>query len=80
MKTNIVLLMTAAVMLTGCHTTKSALAVMYDERPENKQPVLERPAWPNYNLHDDRSFAAFSHIQTATDGKGSYLQTRTEAW
>ena len=66
---------TAVTMLTGCHTTKSALANMYDERPENKQPVLERPAWPNYDLHDDRSFAAFSHIQTATDGKGPYLAT-----
>ena len=62
-------------MLTGCHTTKSALAAMYDERPENKQPVLERPAWPNYDLHDDRSFAAFSHIQTAPKGEGKrFLQ------
>lgn len=50
-----------AAMLTGCRTTLAT----YDERPENKQPVLERPAWPNYDLHDDRSFAAFSHIQTA---------------
>ena len=50
-------------MLTGCHTTKSILGNDYDERPENKLPVLERPAWPNYDLHDDRSFAAFSHVQ-----------------
>lgn len=57
-----------ATMLTGCHTTQTAIGSIgsvYDERPENKQPVLERPAWPNYDLHDDRSFAAFSHIQTA---------------
>lgn len=60
-------------MITGCHTQKSVLAD-YDERPENKQPVLERPAWPNYDLHDDRSFAAFSHIQTAPKGQGVYVQ------
>lgn len=66
------ILMAAATMLTGCHT-QSKLAA-YDERPENKQPVLERPAWPNYDLHNDRSFAAFSHIQTAPEGSGTYLK------
>jgi len=65
--------MAATAIMTGCHTTKSVLAE-YDERPENKQPVLERPAWPNYDLHNDRSFAAFSHIQTAPEGKrGKHL-------
>ena len=66
------ILTAAAAMLTGCHTTKSILAT-YDERPENKQPVLERPAWPNYDLHNDRSFAAFSHIQTVPKGEGSFV-------
>lgn len=70
MNKNIWILIAAVTMLTGCHTTKMA----YDERPVNKQPVLERPAWPNYDLHDDRSFAAFSHIQTAPDSKGHRLQ------
>jgi hypothetical protein len=60
-----VLMMVAVTMLSGCHTVTN----VYDERPENKQPVLERPAWPNYDLHDDRSFAAFSHIQTAPEGQ-----------
>ena len=61
-------------MLTSCHTTKSIFANDYDERPENKQPILERPAWPNYDLHNDRSFAAFSHIQTVPeDEMGKYL-------
>lgn len=60
----------ATVFMAACHTTK----IVYDERPENKQPVLERPAWPNYDLHDDRSFAAFSHIQTAPKGEGKHLQ------
>ena len=67
------LILAALVMLIGCHTAKSALASDYDERPENKQPVLERPAWPNYDLHDDRSFAAFSHVQTAPKGEGVHL-------
>ena len=61
-------------MLTGCHTTKSILGNDYDERPENKLPVLERPAWPNYDLHDDRSFAAFSHVQTVPKGQGIHIQ------
>ncbi len=62
--------MAVATIFASCHTTKIA----YDERPENKQPVLERPAWPNYDLHDDRSFAAFSHIQTAVKDEGKHLQ------
>ena len=73
MKKNLLILMAAATMLASCHTTKSMLAD-YDERPENKQPVLERPAWPNYDLHNDRSFAAFSHLQTAPKGQGIYVQ------
>ena len=65
--------LTAAAMLTGCRT-QGALSA-YDERPENKQPVLERPAWPNYDLHNDRSFAAFSHVQTAPSPHcGTYLK------
>ncbi len=58
------ILIAAATMLTSCKTAQNISTSAYDERPENKQPVLERPAWPNYDLHDDRSFAAFSHIQT----------------
>lgn len=72
-KQHIYLLIVAAAMLTGCHTLKGALASDYDEQPENKQPVLERPAWPNYDLHDDRSFAAFSHVQTAPEREGVYV-------
>ena len=74
MKKIMFLLFAASAMLTSCHTTKSIFANDYDERPENKQPVLERPAWPNYDLHNDRSFAAFSHIQTVPeDEMGKYL-------
>lgn len=74
MKKIMFLLFAASAMLTSCHTTKSIFANDYDERPENKQPILERPAWPNYDLHNDRSFAAFSHIQTVPeDEMGKYL-------
>ena len=60
------IIIAAVVMSANCYGKKSA-RITYDERPENKQPVLERPAWPNYDLHDDRSFAAFSHVQTALE-------------
>lgn len=73
MKKTILFLTAVAAMMTSCHTAKTTFANAYDERPENKQPVLERPAWPNYDLHDDRSFAAFSHIQTAPEGEGIRL-------
>lgn len=79
MKKNIMILVAAA-MLSACHTTKNALAT-HDERPANQQPVLERPAWPNYDLHDDRSFAAFSHIQTAPAGEqGGYTHRESSGW
>ena len=76
MKKSIIIVIAAvATMLSGCHTTQSVSGSFYDERPENKQPVLERPAWPNYDLHDDRSFAAFSHIQTAPENStGRHLE------
>ena len=69
-----IIIMAVAAMMASCHTSKTALASEYDEVPENKQPVLERPAWPNYDLHNDRSFAAFSHVQTAPKGEGVYIQ------
>lgn len=73
-----ILTIAVTAMLTSCHTIKKVLAD-YDECPENKQPVLERPAWPNYDLHDDRSFAAFSHVQTAPeDLYGTYLYNYVE--
>lgn len=68
------LMVATAAMFASCHTTKNVVGSAYDEQPENKQPVLERPAWPNYDLHDDRSFAAFSHVQTAPKGEGVYLR------
>jgi len=69
----IMIIIAAVVMSANCYAKKGA-CITYDERPENKQPVLERPAWPNYDLHDDRSFAAFSHVQTAPDGPVWYIK------
>ena len=46
----------------------------YDQRPVNKRPKLERPAWPDYDLHNDRSFAAYSDIQTAPEGQGHFVE------
>ena len=34
----------------------------YDVRPANKAPMLERPAWPNYDVHNENSFAVFKNI------------------
>ena len=79
MKKIMILMLAASGMLTSCHTTKSIFANDYDERPENKQPILERPAWPNYDLHNDRSFAAFSHIQTVPKSEGRHLQEENGA-
>ena len=80
MKKTIMILVAAVTMLTSCHTAENSLSQDYDERPLNKQPVLERPAWPNYDLHNDRSFAAFSHIQTAPlDKVGTYLHHYVES-
>ena len=70
MKKKMIIMIAVANVLAGCHSVQIA----YDDRPENKQPVLERPAWPNYDLHNDRSFAAFSHIQTAPKSEGQHLQ------
>ena len=82
MKYHIMLITAAAVTtLSGCNTTKGILTSTYDERPENQQPTLERPAWPNYDLHDDRSFAAFSHIQTAPElNVGRHIETTDNGW
>lgn len=38
---------------------------LYDQRPANKAPMLERPAWPNYDHQNENSFAVFNAIQTA---------------
>ena len=34
----------------------------YDVRPMNQAPKLERPAWPDYDVQNENSFAVFSNI------------------
>ncbi len=76
MKKNLIIM--AAAMLTACHTQQTATAD-YDLRPENKQPTLVRPAWPNYDLQNDRSFAAFSNVQVAPENEGKRFHLQEES-
>gem|GEM_PF-234240 len=65
MKTKAFLAICAAAILSSCASHKQLEAGFYDERPVNKQPTLERPAWPNYDLHNTNSFAVFTDVQPA---------------
>lgn len=50
-------------ILAGCQTKRAALATeAYDDRPYNEKPVMERPAWPNYDIDNENSFAVFGKI------------------
>lgn len=56
-------LVAAITLLTGCQTKQAALATeTYDDRPYNEKPIMERPAWPNYDIDNQNSFAVFSRI------------------
>ncbi|MDO4172448.1 MAG: hypothetical protein Q4E63_05420 [Prevotellaceae bacterium] len=76
-----VIVLTAIMLLADLQNlaTMSA-APKYDERPYNEKPTLERPAWPNYNINNDNSFAIFSNILTITNSKalGMSLRMNTE--
>lgn len=56
----------AAMLLAfvSCSTQKKSVSSLplYDERPVNEIPTIERPAWPNYDTQNENSFAVFSHI------------------
>ncbi|MBR3442140.1 MAG: hypothetical protein IKG96_00610 [Bacteroidaceae bacterium] len=54
----------ALLLLCACGTQKQAVSSLplYDERPTNEIPTIERPAWPNYDTQNENSFAVFSHI------------------
>lgn len=55
-------LLLCSLTLCGCDENKQTA---YDQRPTNQAPTLERPAWPNYDIHNENSFAVFSNVQTA---------------
>lgn len=70
MKKKAIIWAAAAMLLVGCHVQKTTLFVIgtspYDERPVNEKPTMERPAWPNYDIHNENSFAVFSHVASPT--------------
>ena len=57
----IISLLAVSALLSSCHTQKMESAG-YDERPYNTRPIMERPAWPNYDIDNENSFAVFSQI------------------
>lgn len=69
----------AAIVLTLTVATLSASSREdYDVRPENKVPRIERPAWPDYDLHNQNSFAVFADVQTAPENEGRQLRWESE--
>lgn len=45
----------------------------YDLRPANPAPVIERPAWPNYDVNNENSFAVFTDVNTVVGSGGRHL-------
>ena len=43
----------------------------YDTRPTNQAPQLERPAWPNYDVHNENSFAVFNTVLSVPEPQGT---------
>lgn len=71
-KTSFFLLLLAT--LCGCHGHLSAMPDNdkdYDTRPTNQAPTLERPAWPNYDVQNENSFAVFNTVQTVPEPSGT---------
>lgn len=68
MKRKTIYLAAICLLLAGCTTHKDSVLELvtndYDQRPANKAPTLERPAWPNYDTQNENSFAVFANLQT----------------
>jgi len=68
MKMKTIHLAAICLLLAGCATHKDSVLELvtndYDQRPANKAPTLERPAWPNYDTQNENSFAVFANLQT----------------
>ena len=45
----------------------------YDIRPTNQAPQLERPAWPNYDVHNENSFAVFNTVLSVPEPQGTHF-------
>ena len=64
-----------ALCLAACGTQKQATnpLPLYDTRPSNVVPTIERPAWPNYDTQNENSFAVFSNVLTVPKQQGHFL-------
>lgn len=53
----------------------------YDVRPANQAPTLERPAWPDYDVQNENSFAVFSNIlEVNPTASGKNMGTEGGRW
>lgn len=76
---NLFVIISAATVLAMTATAMHASSRGdYDVRPENKVPRMERPAWPDYDLHNQNSFAVFADVQTAPENEGVRLRWESE--
>lgn len=75
------LLLLALFLGAGCALTCAAQRLAgnndteedFDQRPENKAPQLERPAWPNYDVNNENSFAVFNSVQSVHESQGTRI-------
>lgn len=69
-------------LLSGCSSQKAVRdhASDYDTRPANQAPNLERPAWPNYDVHNENSFAVFNTVQSVSAPQGINVFPESSFW
>lgn len=62
-------------LLGGCASSRQQASqqVSYDARPENKKPILVHKASPNYNIEDDKTFAAYKNPYTVSQPEGKFF-------
>lgn len=62
----------AILCLLGTSCSSSRQQVYYDERPENIKPILVHKASNNYNIEDDKTFAAYKNPYTVSQPEGKF--------
>ena len=63
----------ATLCLLGSSCASSRQSAYYDARPDNKKPVLVQKASKNYNIEDDKTFAAYKNAYTISQLEGKLL-------
>ena len=63
----------ATLCLLGSGCASSRQSAYYDARPDNKKPVLVQKASKNYNIEDDKTFAAYKNAYTISRLEGKPL-------